>query len=74
MSGATSGWRSSGGEGVESTSGQPAEEAAPYREPFRTAIVIATCAAFVATVAILTAGAVVSQLLGLEVPSGTIDP
>jgi hypothetical protein len=51
----------------------PAREAAPYREPFRTAIVLATCGTFVATVALLTAGAVLSQWLGLDVPAGTID-
>jgi len=35
----------------------------PYREPFRTAIVLGTCATLLATVALLTAGGVVSALL-----------
>jgi PAS domain S-box-containing protein len=47
---------------------------APYREPFRTAIVLATCGTFVATVALLTAGAVAGQLFGFGAPAGTIDP
>jgi hypothetical protein len=73
MSGA-SGWRSSGGPRVESASARLAAEPVPYREPFRTAIVLATCGAFVATVAILTAGSVATRLLGLDAPSGAIDP
>jgi len=39
---------------------------APYREPFRTAIVVATYGTFLATVAILTAGAVVGALIGAK--------
>jgi PAS domain S-box-containing protein len=50
------------------------EEEAPYREPFRTAIVIATCSTFVATVALVAAGAVAVRLFGFELSGGTIDP
>ena len=39
---------------------------APYREPFRTAIVMATYGTLLATVAILTTGAVLGALLGAK--------
>jgi len=41
-----------------------APPAAPYREPFRTAIVLATYGALLATIAIVTTGAVVGTLFG----------
>jgi PAS domain-containing protein len=37
-----------------------------YREPFRSAIVLAACGTFVATVAMLTASAVVGSLFGVR--------
>jgi PAS domain S-box-containing protein len=40
--------------------------AAPYREPFRTAIVVATYGALLATIAIVTTGAVVGTLFGAK--------
>jgi PAS domain S-box-containing protein len=45
----------------------------PLREPFRSAIVLATSCTFVATVALLTAGAVASSLFGAPSPAGTLD-
>jgi PAS domain S-box-containing protein len=48
-------------------------ERSPYREPFRSAIVLATCGSFVATVAVLTAGAVLGSLFGIDVPPGAVD-
>ena len=52
---------------------QLAKERAPYREPFRTAIVLATCGSFVATVALLTAGGVLGALLGFDAPPSAVD-
>jgi len=40
-----------------------AESAPPYAPPFRTAIALAFCGTFVATVALLTVGGVVGSLL-----------
>jgi PAS domain S-box-containing protein len=48
-------------------------ERSPYREPFRSAVVLATCGTFVATVAILTMGAVLGSLFGIDVPPGAVD-
>jgi PAS domain S-box-containing protein len=42
------------------------ETPAPYREPFRTAIVVATYGALLATIAIVTTGAVVGALFGTK--------
>jgi PAS domain S-box-containing protein len=42
----------------------------PYREPFRTAIVLATCGTLVATIAALTLGGMVRALMGGETPAG----
>lgn len=58
---------------VGSLQEQLARERAPYREPFRTAVVLATCGSFVATVAVVTAGAVLGTLLGFDVPPGAAD-
>ena len=52
--------RSSVRSGVRSVGGAPA----PYREPFRTAIVVATYGTLLASIAILTTGAVLGGLLG----------
>jgi len=48
-------------------------EPAPYPRPLRTAIVVAICGAFVATVAIVTVGAVLGTLLGPDAPPGAGD-
>jgi PAS domain S-box-containing protein len=45
-----------------------APEPPPYAEPFRSAILLGTCGAFVATVALLTASAVASTLVGKSAP------
>jgi hypothetical protein len=48
---------------VTTTSAAAAADQRPtYAEPLRTAIVVAVCGAFVVTVAVLTAGGVVSAL------------
>ena len=47
----------------------PVASPAPYREPFRTAIVVATYGTLLASIAILTTGAVVGALLGSKPPS-----
>jgi PAS domain S-box-containing protein len=44
----------------------------PYREPFRTAIVLAACGGFVATVALTSVAAIASALFGVPA-SGTAD-
>jgi PAS domain S-box-containing protein len=48
----------------------PVDERSPYREPFRTAIVLATYGTLFASIAILTAGAVVGALLHGSEPAG----
>jgi hypothetical protein len=63
-----------GDESKQAPSRAAALEAPPYREPFRSAIVIATCATFVTTVALLTAGATIRSLFGKNPIRGTPEP
>jgi PAS domain S-box-containing protein len=53
--------------------GRVDQERDRYREPFRSAVVLATCGSFVATVAILTVGAVLGSMFGIDVPPGAAD-
>jgi PAS domain-containing protein len=54
--------------GMGAADPKPQTEAPSYREPFRSAVVVATCSAFVATVALAGACAVLGSLFGVEVP------
>ena len=46
-----------------------ADEPAPFREPFRSAIILGVCGTFLATVALLTAGSVVQTVLRPGAPT-----
>jgi PAS domain S-box-containing protein len=58
---------------TRSQASSPADLQPTYREPFRTAVVLGMCGTFVATVAVVTAGVVLSSLIGVNPIPGQPD-